>query len=295
MNRDRTARTLFDTPSLRYRLYRPSLRLRKYVRCYWTLEKESVAWRRELMVPDGYVDVIFCFAEGYQRRERNGEGATAITAGHIVGQRTRSVFLTETKRLDLLGIKLRPLGLQALAGIPAGEFYGRIVPLAELSHDIAELEERLYHAPGHTARISLLEAALTERLVHHEPDRAIDYAVGEILRSRGVTPIALLGEGALMSRRTLERRFLDVVGISPKRFARVIRFKATLKHLKEHESAVKRNGYLQFGYYDQNYFIKDFRYFMGGTPSDYFTRRFHSDDEFFSAGVAGNIARWLAD
>ena len=98
-----------------------------------------------------------------------------------------------------------------------------------------------------------------------------------------------------MSRRTLERRFLDSVGISPKRFARVIRFKATLKHLKRHDAAVKRQGYLDFGYYDQNHFIKDFRYFMGGTPSDYFTNRFHSEDEFFSAGVASNIARWLAD
>ena len=108
-------------------------------------------------------------------------------------------------------------------------------------------------------------------------------------------PIARLSEMVSMSRRTLERRFLDSVGISPKRFARVIRFKATLKHLKQDRSAIKRQGYLDFGYYDQNHFIKDFRHFMGGTPSNYFTRRFHSDDEFFSAGIAGNVARWLAD
>lgn len=290
---------LHDTPQLRYKLYRPNPLLSPFVRCYWVLQQDSQTWQRELMLPDGYIDLIFCFAESYRRRELASTGETHINASHIVGQRTRSVFLTETNKLDLLGVKLRPFGLWALANMPASEFYGQIVAVDAFSTILPDLEDRLYNLPTDEARIAQLEHFLAERLLPQQREPALANGIQTLLQSRGTIPIATLPEQLNLSRKTLERHFSQYVGISPKRFARVIRFKATFKHLKElaqqqPQAPMQTHGYLDFGYYDQNHFIKDFKYFMDSTPAVYFGQRFHSSDEFFSMGIENNIAHWLA-
>ena len=70
-----------------------------------------------------------------------------------------------------------------------------------------------------------------------------------------------------VSRRHLERRFQDVVGLSPKRFARIARFQHALRTFER--GAPERRGAATAavcGYADQAHFNRDFAQFAGETP-----------------------------
>jgi methylphosphotriester-DNA--protein-cysteine methyltransferase len=71
------------------------------------------------------------------------------------------------------------------------------------------------------------------------------------------------------SERHLEKQFKKHVGLSPKIYAMIVRFK-TMEQLLISKPKL-RWGKINFAdqYYDQNHFIKEFKRFTGHTPSDY--------------------------
>ncbi len=74
-----------------------------------------------------------------------------------------------------------------------------------------------------------------------------------------------LAENFGYTNRTLERRFKDLVGISPQKFLLIQRFQKALMHLRKGMSweAIME----QSNYYDQAHLIHEFKTFSGLTPS----------------------------
>ena len=72
--------------------------------------------------------------------------------------------------------------------------------------------------------------------------------------------------------RQFERRFCELVGVTPKRYARIVRFDAALRA----KMAVPKRAWTdiahEIGYYDQMHMVHDFRRFSGESPTNYFAR-----------------------
>ena len=70
-----------------------------------------------------------------------------------------------------------------------------------------------------------------------------------------------------VSRRTLERHFMEVLGFPPKQFIRLIRFQKAMGLLK-HNDTCKNLAHIAYdsGYSDQAHFIRDFRSLSGESP-----------------------------
>lgn len=73
--------------------------------------------------------------------------------------------------------------------------------------------------------------------------------------------------------RHLERRFADGIGMTPKRYARIVRFKhgyhTLLSGAAEPGASrppLQPHSYLD-GFYDQSHFNKEFRAFIGAPPT----------------------------
>ncbi len=67
---------------------------------------------------------------------------------------------------------------------------------------------------------------------------------------------------------TLNRNFTRIVGITPKKFERLIKFRKSLCSLidsNENLTSISANS----GYFDQAHFIREFKIFLNQTPSDY--------------------------
>jgi len=72
-----------------------------------------------------------------------------------------------------------------------------------------------------------------------------------------------------LSARQLERKFARNLGISPKTFARVVRFKSVVAAAGRPDPPdwVRLAG--DFGYADQPHLVREFKIFSGLTPVDY--------------------------
>jgi transcriptional regulator GlxA family with amidase domain len=67
------------------------------------------------------------------------------------------------------------------------------------------------------------------------------------------------------SERQLERRFERVVGLTPKRYAALLRFERAVAALRT--GVALGTVAIEAGYYDQAHFNRDFRRFAGTTPT----------------------------
>ncbi|PWL24467.1 MAG: hypothetical protein DCO96_13380 [Fluviicola sp. XM-24bin1] len=59
------------------------------------------------------------------------------------------------------------------------------------------------------------------------------------------------------------------LGIGPKSFTKINRFKEVLACISTHPEYDWQDLLYRFGYYDQAHFIKDFKRYTGKTPSEF--------------------------
>jgi AraC-like DNA-binding protein len=116
---------------------------------------------------------------------------------------------------------------------------------------------------------SCLERVLDDSRI----DRHVRAAVNAIRRQRGIASVRDAAALTGISRRHLERRFQDVVGLSPKRFARITRFQHALQ-IFECGTSGRRGAVTAAacGYADQAHFIREFGELAGCSPEAHLLR-----------------------
>ena len=131
--------------------------------------------------------------------------------------------------------------------------------------------ERLAGAADGHARLDVLERELRRRM---QPERAsppaFAAAVQALARRPGALSIDALRERLGVSHKHLTRLFHAHVGLAPKRFQRVCRFRRLIDALA---GAVPGLDWARLaaggGYFDQAHLCTEFREFSGMTPSRY--------------------------
>lgn len=68
------------------------------------------------------------------------------------------------------------------------------------------------------------------------------------------------------SRRTIERSFRDFIGISPKKYTRIIRFYDSYSYLRNHPQVSYSALSQMFGFYDQSHMINEYKKIAGLLP-----------------------------
>lgn len=76
-----------------------------------------------------------------------------------------------------------------------------------------------------------------------------------------------------VSRRRLEETFRVAVGLTPKRFQRLWRFRRALERIDHHQDQGWAAFALERGYYDQAHFSNEFRHHTGLAPEGYLAAR----------------------
>ncbi|MFG0317479.1 MAG: helix-turn-helix domain-containing protein, partial [Planctomycetota bacterium JB042] len=130
--------------------------------------------------------------------------------------------------------------------------------------------ERIGAAPTVDAALGALRGALARALERHlrrsGRPAASARAVRLLAASHGALPIDALAAEVGLSRRQLERTFLERVGVSPKRYARSVRFAAVVAALEEEAPPSLARIAAEFGYADQPHLNRDFRELAGCSP-----------------------------
>lgn len=157
---------------------------------------------------------------------------------------------------------------ESVLGVPASALSGRIVPLEELWGVAAarQLVDWLAAARDTAHAALVLEGALAERLgttgAFSTPTRIALEAAQRLIDARVNTVAGTLG----VSERHLRRVFRETVGISPKTFAKLARFRRALHAARQDGRAGWASIAIEAGYYDQAHLIAEFRAIAGVTP-----------------------------
>jgi len=247
-----------------YTEHAPGAALRPFVECFWSRAgcDDTSAVPSYRVLPDGCLDIVFNF------------GDSPMWRAAVVGTMTRPLVVEPGRRVDFLGVRFRPGKACAFLRPPANEFTDRAVMLSNTwGREGTELEEQLAGTLALRARLGALENALLRRLAQVDStDTGLDAVIDTIRRYRGAVPIFHLSEAAGWSRQHLARKFAAAVGVGPKLFCRVVRFRRLVE-----TSHARPLGWAEaaaeFGYYDQAHLIADFKEFAGLTPTQFFAAR----------------------
>src|SRR5262245_35893364 len=155
-------------------------------------------------------------------------------------------------------IDLAPAVAYALVGGRMDELTNRVIDLDDL--DGVDLD-RLLETGGAAAADELATAMEGGPAVSRE----VNWVYTQ-LKQRPSTRISALAEEIGWSRSHLVDRFRREVGLTPKRFARVVRFRSAFDRLG---TAPLATVAAECGYADQSHLTHEFRELAGNTPSAY--------------------------
>jgi len=144
----------------------------------------------------------------------------------LAGLHTTPALVHHDGRQSGIEVSLRPLGIRALLGLPAGALAGADLDAGDvLGRSVEHLRHRLQAAPSWEDRFRLLDAALLAR-VHRDlgPAPEVVRAWDLLVASRGTVSVAAVARDVGWSARRLRERLEAETGLTTKVLARVIRF-----------------------------------------------------------------------
>ena len=264
------------TSDMRYWRIAPDRRLRGLVACYWAVDSQpasaSIAGREaaeDLLIPDGLSEIVFNRGTaGFERwqlglRERRQHMAHS----YIIGGRSHSINTRASGSLRLAGVKLDARFLRSLIRTPLSEFREATLSLADLGDEqLLALEESVGNARCIETVIGLFDNFFIAAMRELARSRsAVDALVARIQVDHN-TPILAWARDAGVDSRSLERAFIASMGMTPKQYTRVIRFKQHYQALITNRGTNTPLSARLDGYYDQSHFNREFRHFTGVSP-----------------------------
>jgi AraC-like DNA-binding protein len=249
-----------------YQAHLPGPPLATFVECMWSL-CDAPAHSTERIIPSGTLELVVNLHEDEIRIYDPDDGTARRFSGAVVSGAYRRFFVIDTREhASLVGVHFRPGGAGPFLGVPPGALIDQHVDLEALwPGSAAELRDRLCAAACPAARFAMLEHALLRHLsLHRGGHPAVPLALEQLRR-----PAATIGDVALslrLSRRRLIEVFTAEVGMTPKRFARVLRFQRALALARRARTCDWGRLATECGYFDQSHLIHDFRELTGMAP-----------------------------
>ncbi|RAK70429.1 helix-turn-helix domain-containing protein [Hymenobacter edaphi] len=208
------------------------------------------------------------FYPGDATRSRIGQQSFAeLPACTIIGPQTRKVDLAMGTHHRFVTVAFHPGGLFRLLRLPMPELLDRPLDAADvLGREIRQVSEQLQEARHPPAMKHIVEAYLLRKLGPGTPAGPLEHSVRLMLQGNPADTIDNMAAQSCLSLRQFERRSREILGYSPKFFARVIRFSRAYR-LKVHQPRATWTTISHHcGYYDQMHLIRDFKEFTGTTP-----------------------------
>jgi AraC-like DNA-binding protein len=220
--------------------------------------------------PNAYGSLVFNFGDPYTISTPK-LSKRLLPPIFIAGQSTRNYKLHLMGKIGMVGIVFKPTGLYHFFRIPMREIKDDRIEVKELIPTFDErIMQKISLTPEKEDKIKVIQNYLeTLKIDEGYATPAITSASNKLLKEKGNADISNLVQSSYMSRRTFERKFTTEVGVTPKFYAKVIRFGYVCSMIAGQRAVNFTDLLFKAGYYDQSHFIKDFKYFAGKTPQLY--------------------------
>lgn len=201
---------------------------------------------------------------GFQFHGRVRAGQELLSPAGVTGIQNTAREYGYLEQTASVLVRFTAQGASCL-GVPASELTNQSLALDQLlgAARVRQVRDRLLEAHSAAERVNVIEQLLLG--LPFVRDARLEHALGLLdAAPPEAASIAAVARSVSLSERQLERRFLERVGVSPKRYASLRRFERALALARTAPSLTA--AALEAGYYDQSHFVRDVRRFAGTTP-----------------------------
>lgn len=251
-----------------YKKEKPDVALAPFVECYYSwqgfFEKERIIQSP----PTSFCAIVFNFGDPYFAKQGETNPIT-VPQSFVSGQFTSNYQLILKGNINMVGIVFRPSALFNFFALPMPGLTNNRVDINLVLPQLNTLQERLKNQQENIK--SIIDDFLLAQLPQATKKFSfVDQAIEWIDNQNGTCTVDDLALRLRVSRRHLEKKFLEKTGVSPKFYARLKRF-SILSNLVIHQNKPDWQELLfNAGFHDQSHLIKEYLEFNRMTPSEYF-------------------------
>jgi len=234
---------------------------RSPIQCIWQLRGTSDAPQR--VVTDARCEIILHLATPF--RELRGEEWIAQPVLIVCGQITRPLFLRPAGETNTIGIRLRSWATGAALNTPAAILRNQIVEACTVSRRLCDAITETLHEAGDDSLQALTPLVTLLCKSSKNLDAKAVIAVTRAEKVDGQCTVDDLAREAGVSARQLDRLMLANVGVTPKLFLRMLRFRKAIALHDQQQSWADIAA--ECGYHDQSHMVREFKQFAGESPT----------------------------
>lgn len=258
------------------REFEPSLELAPYVAGFWegdfNINRAQLLTQR--VAPSGFLEIIIHVTPLHCELFKNDNWSQSPDHT-IIGLHTEPYIVKFSDAVKVFGIRLKPEGIFNLFAIPSSLFRDTYENMEDvLGNDFKILCNQIRECTRWNERLDFASSYLINSMQRYNIEyNYINRAADVIRRRKGDIVMDELADEACISRRQLEREFAAKLGISPKQYMRLSRFSEVHRQLELKEELNLTKVSHHCGYADQAHFIREFKSFMGYTPTVFLKNR----------------------
>jgi AraC-like DNA-binding protein len=252
-----------------YREHR-SRELAEHVDFLWYFEGPTRDARKRIL-PNGKAELIVNLGNRYRLVEGNGPEWFVST---VSGLQTAPLVVEQPPYQKVLGVRLKPAGAYALTRGQLAEACGLSIDLDDVFGLAGtELVERCHAVDTIEQRFAVTLAWLGERLRGAPAlEPGVGWAMRRIEQSGGAIEIDAVRRQTAWSKPQMIAAFRDQIGVTPKLYARIVRFRRVLGLLQDGAAPLAAVA-VGADYYDQPHMAREFRALGGMTPRQFLALR----------------------
>ncbi len=244
------------------------------VECFW-ISRGRVTFLHEKILPQNNVELMFNLRKPFGVPNRP-PADRLFKRAWVAGMQRE--WLTVTPQYDpsepsyLLSVRMPPLGAYRLLGMPLGSVAQNVFELdSVLGAEVAAVHQRLGDCEDEAEQFRVLCDFARSRMALSRVKLRADaqIAVDTLTRTAGTERIESICRSMSISRKHLGELFDTHVGLTPKTYARMFRFRRVVDLVQRGQGLDWTRIALSCGYYDQAHFNHEFREFSGMSPSEY--------------------------
>ena len=246
------------------------------VEAFW-ISRGRIAMLYEKIIPQNNLELMFNLERPFGVPNRPPAGRTFRRAW-IAGMQQEWLLVTPQYQPNepsyLLSVRMPPLGAYRVLDLPLGEIAHDVIELDDaLGDEVNRVHERLGNTADAGQQFAVLCDFVRRRVARSGARLHADarIAVNALASTHGAERIEELCRSLGVSRKHLGALFRAHVGLTPKAYARVFRFRRAIDLVQKGARLDWARVAMACGYYDQPHFNREFREFAGMSPAEFAT------------------------
>jgi AraC-like DNA-binding protein len=234
---------------IEYKIIEAEESISDFVERFWMLTNHSHTEKEIVVIPDGRIDIFFSYSD--------------IEPFHttLMGLESEPTQTMLPSKTVIFAVNLKLLAIEYLLNTSISNILNEVQHLptdfwAITREDLNDFEALC---------IKLTNKIKT--LIPQEVDNRKQKLFNLIYSSNGSLSVAELSEKVFWSSRQINRYFNQMFGLSLKAYCNILRFRASVQHIKEGVLFPEQN------FTDQAHFIKEVKKLSGVTPKELFKNK----------------------